>query len=187
MEATEKLEEVMKAVADVVLSMMEKEDPLDEEMLEELEELEEVGEVMARLIKNSDMFRVNNAKLRETVTEKKSKIQGLELRQETEVAEGMFHLRGDLGLEKWKVGKLEKELKSRPRGRQVEGYPVDMTFEQEPDYRKKRWQQVALRGENKNAQTEEMMGSGEVEKRGERKDEKRGERGTKVEEEDVMM
>jgi len=31
------------------------------------------------------------------------------------------------------------------------------------------------------------MGSGEVEKRRERKDEKREERGTKVEEEDVMM
>jgi len=180
LEATEKLEEVMKVVADVVLPMMEKEDPSDEE-------LEEVREVMARLTKNSDMFRVNNAKLRESVTEKKSKIQELELRQETEVVEGMFHLRGDFGLEKWKVGKLEKELKSQPRGRQVESCPVDMTFEQEADYWKKRWQQVALRGEDKSAQTEGVTGSGEVEKRRERMDEKREGRGAKVEEEDVMM
>jgi len=141
----------MKVVADMVLPMMEKEDPSDEEMLEELEEF---GEMMARLTKNSDMFQVNNAKLRETMKEKNSKIQELELRRETEVTEGMFHLRGDR-MEKWKVGKLEKELaelQSRPRGRQVEGCPVDMIFEQEADYWKERWQQVALRGEDKRAQ-----------------------------------
>ena len=74
-------------------------------------------------------------------------VQDLKLCSATEKAEttNKFFLQVDLNIAKGEVTNLERDiadLQAQPEGRRIEGCPIDMTFEQESDYWKDRWQQV---------------------------------------------